>query len=74
MVFGVNLNWRFVGESVKAVMNPITTLASASVPKYATSTLFLREIAHILKGIVSVGWAVQAIGEQRDPPQRDEDI
>ena len=48
IVFGINLNWRFVGASRKAVVSAITILASASVPKYATSMLFLREMAHIL--------------------------
>lgn len=49
MVFGINLNWRLLGESRKAVMSAIMILANASVPKYAASALFLREMAHILE-------------------------
>jgi len=49
MVLGINLNWRFLGPLRKAVINAITNLANASVAKYATSSLFLREIAHTLK-------------------------
>ena len=49
IVLGINLNWRFRGASRKAVVSAMTILASVSVPKYATSTLFLREMAHILK-------------------------
>ena len=49
MVLGINLNWRLLGSSRKAVVSAMTILANASVAKYATSNLFLREMAHILK-------------------------
>ena len=52
IVLGINLNWRFLGPSRKAVVSAMVILANASVAKYATSSLFLSEMAHILRCVV----------------------
>lgn len=73
IVFGINLNWRSPGpELAKAVTSAMVNLASASVPKYATRALFLRETAHTLKQIVS--WAAWETVEERNLPQRNKDV
>ena len=51
----------------------MANLPSASVPKYSTSGLFLSETAHTLKSIVNY-LAMRATTDERDLPQRDEDV